>query len=357
MFILPKKEDADFIVEHSKQFFRKDFEFLGKKTSVYHYKQAKFEEFEKFKEKGSYELRGLTFIEDKRFLALHKFFELNQAPGWMEEDLKNKKVIKATEKIDGTMLQPVKLKEGIFFKSKLRFDSYEALRANEIMKENRNIKEFIEYWYSQGKIPIFEYISPKTQVVMDYNREDLICIQVRDLKSGEYVLDFEKTAKRFSVSYPEVCTNSFESFLKEKNICESKEGWVLIFEDMQFVKVKTAEYLKRHEILAKIQPHNIIGLILDKKLDEVKSVLNRNSQRFLQVKEIEEKFLKKYRLLKKEAKKALKLPKKEFRKRYANHPYYELFALCRNKGLEEFDPWVKKHTARLKGAKKFLEMD
>ncbi|WP_457560251.1 hypothetical protein [Caminibacter sp.] len=357
-FYLPSKEECDYIVENSKQFFRKDLEFLGKKVAVYHYKQGNFEEFEKF---NAWELRSLTFVyednEWKRFPGIHKFFELNQAPGWMEEDLRGKKVIKATEKIDGTLLQPIKLNEGIFFKSKLRFDSFEALRANELMKENPKIREFIEYWYERGKIPLFEFISPKTQVVMDYKREDLICIQVRDLKTGEYVLDFEKVAKEFNVSYPEVCTNSFESFLKEKDVCYSKEGWVLIFDDMKFVKLKTKEYLNRHKLIAKIQPHNVIRMILDGDIQKIKSILNKKSDRFTQVREIEEKFNEKYKTLKKEAIKALKLPKKTFKKKYANHPYYELFAMCRNKGIEEFDGWVKKHTSRLKGAEKFLGTD
>ncbi|MEO1958236.1 MAG: hypothetical protein ABGX23_01660, partial [Nautiliaceae bacterium] len=185
MFILPTKEDADFIVSNSKQFFRKDDKFLDKDISIYHYKQAKFEEFEKFKDKGSYELRGLTFLEDKRFLALHKFFELNQAPGWMEEDLKTKKIIKATEKIDGTLLQPILINNKIYFKTKLSFDIYQAKKANEMLK-NPKLKEYILKKFQQNKIPIFEFVSPKTQVVLNYDKDELNLIQVRDLKTGEY---------------------------------------------------------------------------------------------------------------------------------------------------------------------------
>jgi hypothetical protein len=31
--------------------------------------------------------------------------------------------------------------------------------------------------------------------------------------------------------------------------------------------------------------------------------------------------------------------------------------MCKNRGMEEFDGWIKKHTARLKGAMKFLEKE
>ena len=361
MFILPQKKDADYIVENSKQFFRKDDNFLDKQTAVYHYKQAKFEEFEKFKDKGSYELRGLTFVKDKeweRYLGLHKFFELNQAPGWMEEDLKNKKIIKAVEKIDGSLLQPVLMDGKIYFKTKLSFEAYQAKRANEIMLKNPHIKQYILDKFKENKIPIFEYISPKSQVVMDYGKEDLILIQVRDLKTGKYDLEFEKEAKKRGIKHAkEFEIKSLEEFINLAKTQKDIEGWILIFEDMKFVKVKTDEYLRRHKLLGKIQPHKIIAAILEKRDNEYKEILNKKSEKYEYFKEIEERFLKKYNELKREAKKAVKLPKKEFKKRYSNHPYYELFALCKNKGMEEFDPWIKKHTARLKGAKKFLELD
>ncbi len=358
MFILPSKEDADFIVNNSKQFFRKDDSFLDKNISIYHYKQAKFEEFEKFKEKGSYELRGLTFVENNRFLALHKFFELNQAPGWMEEDLKDKKIIKASEKIDGSLVQPVLIERKIYLKTKLSFDTYQAKRANEIMLKNSSVKDYILKKFKENKIPIFEFVSPKTQVVMNYKNEELILIQVRDLNTGEYELDFEKEAKKYNVKTPKnYDVKNLNEFLKLAEREKDKEGWVLIFEGMKFVKVKTKEYLKLHKLLAKIQPHDIIQAILEKKDYEYESVLNKKSEKYEYFSDTKTRFLKKYNALKKEAKKVLKLSKKEFKKRYSNHPYYELFALCKNRGIEEFDPWIKKHTARLKGAKKFLELD
>jgi len=361
MFYLPTKEECDYIVENSKQFFRKDDSFLDKQVAIYHYKQAKFEEFEKFKDKGSYELRGLTFVKDKewrRFIALHKFFELNQAPGWMEEDLKNKKIIKAVEKIDGSLLQPVLIDGKIYFKTKLSFEAYQAKRANEMMLENPHIKQYILDKFKENKIPIFEYISPKSQVVMDYGKEDLILIQVRDLKTGEYDLEFEQEAEKRGLTYAKKYEiRTLEEFIKLAETKKGIEGWVLIFEDLQFVKVKTKEYLRRHKLLGKIQPHEIIAAVLEKREHEYKDILNKKSEKYEYFIEIEKKFLKKYNDLKKEAKKAIKLPKKEFKKRYANHSYYELFAMCKNKGMEEFDGWIKKHTARLKGAKKFLELD
>ena len=48
MSYIPSRKKCDYIVENSKQFFKKHFEFLGKNIDVYHYKQAKFEEFLKF---------------------------------------------------------------------------------------------------------------------------------------------------------------------------------------------------------------------------------------------------------------------------------------------------------------------
>ena len=88
-----------------------------------------------------------------------------------------------------------------------------------------------------------------------------------------------------------------------------------------------------------------------------KKALYASKENIKEVEKIKLELGKKDQEKKKEAKKAVKLSKKEFKKKNATHPYYELFALCKNKSLEEFDEWIKKHTARLKGAKKFLDLN
>jgi len=357
MFYLPSKDECDYIVENSKQFFLKEFKFQGKEIVIYHYKQGNFEEFERF---NAYELRALTFVKEgkwKRFLGIHKFFELNQAPGWMKDELKNKKIIKVQEKIDGTFVHPILVGGKVYFKSKLRFDSYQAKRAQEIFENNENLKQYVIKKFNEGKIPLFEYFSPRTQVVMDYKEEKLVLIQVRDLETGKYDLDFENEAKDYGINTAKTYkVRSLDEFIDLSKTQKDIEGWVLIFEDMQFVKIKTDEYLRRHKLLGKIQPHEVIKAILEKRENEYKEILNKKSEKYEYFAEIENKFLEKYESLKKEAKKAVKLTKKEFKKIYSSHPYYELLALCKNKGIEEFDGWVKKHTSRLKGANRFLEI-
>ena len=88
------------------------------------------------------------------------------------KSLKNKKIIKAVEKIDGSLMQPVLIDGKIYFKTKLSLEAYQAKRANEMLK-NKELKNYILEKFKEGKIPIFEYISPKSQVVMDYKKEEL----------------------------------------------------------------------------------------------------------------------------------------------------------------------------------------
>ena len=358
MFYLPTKEECDYIVENSKQFFRKDLIFKEKEIAIYHYKQGEYEEFKKF---NAWELRALTFIKNEnkweRFLGIHKFFELNQAPGWMEEDLINKKVLKVSEKIDGTFVHPVLINNKVYFKSKLRFDSLQALKAQEIYEKNENLKQYVNKKLNEGKIPLFEYISPKTQIVMNYNKEKLILVQVRDLNTGMYELNFEKEAKEFNIDYAPVCeAKPLKDYLEEKNVCSSKEGWVMIFEGMQFVKVKTNEYLKRHKILGDLRENIIISHILDNSLNEIKNILSKESEKYQFIKEIENKFNKNYSRLEKNIKEALKMTNKEMKKRFLNDKNYEVIAMCKKKNsIKPLKTWIKEHTKKLKNAKKFLE--
>jgi len=364
MFYLPDKKECDNIVENSKQFFRKDTEFLNKHLAIYHYKQGKYEEFEKF---NAWELRSLTFVKNKkwdRFLGIHKFFELNAAPGWREEDLKQKKIIKVQEKIDGTLMQPIPINGDIYFKSKLTFDSIQAKRANEILKNDKKTQEFIFECFKNGKIPLFEYISPQSQIVMDYNKEALILIQIRDLRSGKYDLSFEEQAKKFDIECAKVYKPApLEKFIKQSESRHDLEGWVIIFEDMRFVKLKTKTYLYRHEILGDIKENDIIQLTLNGQIDGVLALLNKQSDKYHFVSEIKEKFLQKYNSLQYEINSIIKNFKgstKEFKQKFANYPYYALLSEAYKK-RKKIPPrkviyeWSVKHTKKLKNAKRFLE--
>ena len=68
-------------------------------------------------------------------------------------------------------MQPVLIDGKICFKTKLSFKAYQAKRANEMLK--KELKNYILEKFKEGKIPIFEYISPKSQVVMDYKKKSL----------------------------------------------------------------------------------------------------------------------------------------------------------------------------------------
>ncbi len=364
MFYLPTKEECDEIVSKSKQFFCKSFIFNNKEVVVYHYKQGNYDEFKKF---NAWELRGLTFVKEKnkwrRFLAIHKFFELNQAPGWTEEDLKNKKVIKVSEKIDGTFVHPIIIDNQIFFKSKLRFDSHQALSAQKIYENSVNLQKFMDFCIKREFSPMFEYISEKSQVVMDYKKEALILIQIRD-KKGNYILDFEKIADDFNIEYAEVCENKpLCEYMRNQNVCKSKEGWILIFEDMKFVKVKTTEYLKRHKIVADIKEHNIIQMILNNEIAQLFDILNPKSEKYEFVKSVYDKFNKKYDSLQREILNIINNfqgTNKEFREAYQNYPFYAILSEAYKKRKkqnpkETIKNWVVNNTKKLKNAKRFLE--
>ncbi len=211
---------------------------------------------------------------------------------------------------------------------------------------------------------MLEYISQISQVVMDYKKEDLILTQVRKA-NGEYVLDFERMAQHFGIPFAGVCENkTLDEYINNKDVCYSKEGWILIFEDMKFVKLKTDEYLKRHKLLADIKEHNVIQMTLNGKIDALFEILNPESEKYRFVKSVYDRFKDKYEKLQKELNSIINSfngTNKEFQKKYQNHPFYAILSEAYKKRKKQHPEttiknWVANNTKKLKNARRFLEL-
>ncbi|MCS7317287.1 MAG: T4 RnlA family RNA ligase [Candidatus Dojkabacteria bacterium] len=152
-----------------------------------------------FPEKYSYaiECRGIKFCSKTgKILArpFHKFFNLNERPDSSYEEILKlhsmSKKITITEKLDGSMIHPMKLSNGeILWCTKMGTNIISAMAENYVKSCNDKYEKFIKWCFDQGEMgwtPIFEYVSPKNKIVIEYE-ENLVLLAIRDNVTGTYI--------------------------------------------------------------------------------------------------------------------------------------------------------------------------
>lgn len=364
------------ITETSNAFYCSKTILNNAEVEIYNYRLAGLSDFKK---NNAFELRGLTFVKEnnewKRFLALNKFFNVNETEGWLLDDLKNKRLIKIQEKLDGSFIQPILINDKIYMKSKTSFKSIQAIYAQEILDSNYELKNEIFNFFENNKIPLFELICFKNQIVVNYEMPlELRLIQIRDLKTGEYVLD-EKIFKDFysktGIKYSQVFDNyTLDDLLKlAKETTDDIEGWILSFEDgnnLQLAKLKTERYFTLHHLLSpdNVQLNVLIENILEERIDDILSQIQNSPKKDyiisvteLVIKDFNEKVVKVKKLLKEYNEMQ---NRKEFAKKYSNIDVFGCVMKSLNNQNEKFiESCIKqmllRKTRKLTDAEKYFE--
>lgn len=281
-YYLPTYEECVEICENNDKvvFYETKHIIDGYEVSVFNYRLASYTDFVqpiKGKNINAKELRGLTFVKNKdgsiyrRFLMLQKFWNLDQVPETLYNTVKDKKIRAITNKEDGSLISFIELpNKEIIAKTKMGFTNEQADAANEIFNENKNIKRFVEDCMKKDYVALFEYVSFKNKIVLDYPNTELILLRVRNNKNGEYI-DLTSLDK-FDISVaPTEELRTLDELIELAETLTDKEGYVIEFTDGQLIKLKTRWYFLRHQLLTdKVnREDNIIEFILDETLDDV----------------------------------------------------------------------------------------
>lgn len=258
----------------------------GYKVSVFNYRLPQYMDFlvpVEGKDYDAHELRGLTYVfnEDgslfERYLMLNKFWNINQVTETLFDKVKDKKIKSVYNKEDGSLITFVKLPNGkVVAKTKMGFDNEQALVANELYTKNVSIQKFVESQLEKSFVTMWEYVSFKNKIVLDYKETELILLRVRNNKNGEYV-DVDKfRGLGFRVVESVKIDFDLVSIMKWLETAVDVEGVVITFEDDMMVKSKSAWYMARHHLLTKEanRENYIIEMILKDTIDDLKSQLN-----------------------------------------------------------------------------------
>lgn len=226
------------------------------------------------------ECRGIIFdTETGEILRrpFHKFFNVNEREETQDHriDLVQPHVI--LEKLDGSMIAPFIVNGKMIWGTKMGATDV-AKPVEEFVKNHPAYADFALDALADGDIPIFEWCSRKQRIVLDYPEDRLILTGIREKTSGEYWTHTEMCEYAEAFGIPVVRAfepqTDMKAFLEYVSGLEDLEGFIVRFDDGHMLKLKCHWYLQIHKAKeAILQDRNIVELILDEKLDDIKAHL------------------------------------------------------------------------------------
>lgn len=207
------------------------------------------------------ECRGLVFRVDAQGTAVvaarrfHKFFNVNERPDTHESLLDLRQPHRLLVKHDGSLVGPILMRDGsVKFATKSGFGSLTKLIEERFLSVEENGRRYNEWsadWLRRGYAPMFEYVSQRNRIVLEYEKDELILLAIRHNATGHYV-DYETLREsaiaggiRFTESLDGVNFGSTKEMIEQLHAKERCEGFVVQFADGAMYKVKTEWYFSR----------------------------------------------------------------------------------------------------------------
>jgi RNA ligase len=228
------------------------------------------------------ECRGIIFDSKTGEILrrpFHKFFNVNEREETQDHVINLSREHHILEKLDGSMIAPFIVNGQMIWGTKMGATDV-AKPVEEFVEAHPNYRQFAKYAIKLGYTPIFEWCSRKQRIVLDYREDQLILTAMRDIRTGEYLsrnimingadLHFIPVVRAFEM-HDDMDMKAFVEYVRD---LEDLEGFVVRFNDGHMLKLKCHWYLQIHKAKeAILQDRNIVELILDDKLDDIKAHL------------------------------------------------------------------------------------
>lgn len=227
------------------------------------------------------ECRGLLFYPDGRIMSrrLHKFFNINERDETQFNAIDFTQPHVILEKLDGSMITPVFTNDGIRWGTKMGITEV-SMQAEEFVAKHPQYEQFARWCEDKpGYTPIFEWCSRQQRIVVDYPQDRLVLIAARRKDSGVYasLQWLQEYGDMFDIEVVKTYSGSAKSMahlMDETKDAEGIEGYIIRFDDGHMVKIKAADYLRKHKTKDAISlEKNIISLLVNEQMDDVKAFL------------------------------------------------------------------------------------
>jgi RNA ligase len=228
------------------------------------------------------ECRGLIFNTETGNLIsrpYHKFFNAGEKEETQLNKINLYEPHVVLEKLDGSMIRPIPTPEGFRLGTKMGVTEV-AMNAEVFVADKPHYARFIHKCLLMNVTPLFEWVSRKNRIVVDYPTDNLILTGMRYNDTGFY-LDYE-VMKNYGTSWsiPVVqavdglAVQNIELFVKQVREWEDDEGVVVRFDTGHMVKVKADDYVLRHKSKDSIsQEKNVLQTLLDDAVDDLVPLL------------------------------------------------------------------------------------
>ena len=227
------------------------------------------------------ECRGLIFDDNGVLISrpYNKFFNV----GEKEETQLNKVNLYephiVLEKLDGSLISAQPSPYGFRLVSKAGVTDV-AMSAEVFISDKPHYDTFIRKCIQKGVSPLFEWVSRKNRIVVDYPEDNLILTGIRYNHTGSYLTYAVMKSYASAWNIPVVKAvnglpvQNINLFVKQVREWDDGEGIVLRFDTGHMVKVKADDYVLRHKTKDQInQEKNVIDCILQDAVDDLVPLL------------------------------------------------------------------------------------
>lgn len=208
--------------------------------------------------------------------TFHKFFNLGERQGLADLDFSGPAHLSL--KLDGSMMGAFVRRNEVLFHTRGGLSPHSLAARNAAHDGHMAL---VREAFDSGLTPIFEFTSPANRIIIPYARESLTLLALRGRQSGTYDrAEAARMARKHGVAFAEVLEEGLSglgevtSALAEIGQRTDIEGVILGFDDGHRLKSKTADYLRRHKVLANIHQEKYVYLCyLGNVLDDTAAAL------------------------------------------------------------------------------------
>ena len=225
------------------------------------------------------EARGIIFDSKTGNIIrrpFFKFFNINEREETQLHNLDFSKEHWVDIKLDGSMIAVFAHEGNLVWGTKMVAPDFHDMVGKFVESSDVDYAGFCWKLINDGYTPIFEFMHPQKRIVIDYGKPALTLLAIRNMITGEFVSLNIPSVTKFNIPVVEQHSKITDpkSFMEYVHELKNAEGFVIRWADGHRVKIKAHEYIQIHKAKeAILQDRNIVELILDEKLDDIKAHL------------------------------------------------------------------------------------